>query len=483
MALSGWTWKGISVPLIYLPEDRYLDPDNRDVALRLYHHVRDLPLICPHGHVDPLLFADPDYRFGSPSELFITPDHYVFRMLRSQGIALEDLGIPRVDGGPVETDTRVIWQRFADHYHLFRGTPTGSWLDYSFHFVFGVNEKLTGASAQAIHDQIAACLQRPEFRPRALYEQFNVEVLTTTDAATDPLLQHLTIRESGWSGRILPTFRPDTVVNLDTPGWRSHVEELAEQSGIDITSYDRYLQALEQRRLFFRETGATASDHAALTAYTESLGQREAESLFQRALRGEASAEDARRFTGHMLIEMARMSVEDGLVMQLHVGSLRNHDPALHANFGTDKGADIPVASEWTRNLRPLLTRFGSHPRFSLILFTLDESGYGREMAPLAGYYPAVKLGPPWWFFDSVNGMARFFDLVMETAGIYNTVGFNDDTRAFMSIPARHDVWRRTAVNWIAGLHRRGFIDMQDAEDMAQELAVGLARRAYRFAS
>ena len=470
------------MPPLYLPEDRYLDPANRDVALRLYHQVRDLPLICPHGHVDPLLFADPDYRFGSPSELFITPDHYVFRMLHSQGIALEELGIPRVDGAPVESDPRVIWQRFADHYHLFRGTPTGSWLDYSFHFVFAVEEKLTGASAQDVYDQIAACLARPEFRPRALYEQFNVEVLTTTDAATDPLLHHKAIRESGWPGRILPTFRPDTVVNLDTPGWRDHVEQLGEQSGIDITSYARYLQALEQRREYFRGLGATASDHAAMTAYTESLGQREAESLFECALRGEASAEDARRFTGHMLIEMARMSVEDGLVMQLHVGSLRNHDPALQAGFGTDKGADIPVASEWTRNLRPLLTRFGSHPRFSLILFTLDESGYGREMAPLAGHYPAVKLGPPWWFFDSVNGMARYFDLVMETAGIYNTVGFNDDTRAFTSIPARHDVWRRTAVNWIAGLHKRGFIDVQDAEDMAQEMAVGLARRAYRFA-
>ena len=471
------------MPPIFLPEDRYLDPANRDLALRLYHQVKGLPLICPHGHVDPLLFADPDYRFGSPSDLFITPDHYVFRMLRSQGIALEELGIPRVDGGPVERDSRKIWQLFADHYHLFRGTPTGAWLDYSFHFVFGVEEKLTGASAQAIYDLIADCLGRPEFRPRALYERFNVEVLTTTDAATDPLLQHAAIRESGWSGRILPTFRPDTVVNLDTPGWRGHVEQLADQSGVDVTSYARYLQALEQRRGFFREMGATATDHAALTAYTESLGRREAESLFQRALRGEAGAEDARRFTGHMLVEMARMSVEDGLVMQLHVGSLRNHDPALLTAFGTDVGADIPVASEWTRNLRPLLTRFGSHPRFSLILFTLDESGYGREMAPLAGYYPAVKLGPPWWFFDSVNGIARFLDLVMETAGIYNTVGFNDDTRAFTSIPARHDLWRRAAVNWLAGLHKRGFIDLQDAEDMAQEMAVGLARRAYRFAN
>ncbi len=469
------------MPPIVLPEDRYLDPANRDVALRLYQQVRDLPLVCPHGHVDPVLFAEPDYRFGSPSELFITPDHYVFRMLHSQGIALESLGIPRMDGGPVEADPRKIWQLFADNYHLFRGTPTGSWIDYSLYFVFGVQEKLTGAGAQAIYDHVEGCLQRPEFRPRALYERFNVEVLTTTDAATDPLLQHKAIRDSGWQGRILPTFRPDTVINLDTPGWHDHIKQLGEQSGVNINSYPRFIQALEGRRRFFREMGATATDHAAQTAFTEEIGRREVEMLFERALRGDVSAEDARRFTGHMLIEMARMSVDDGLVMQLHVGSLRNHDPALHARFGADKGADIPIAGEWTRNLRPLLTRFGSHPRYSLILFTLDESGYGREMAPLAGYYPAVKLGPPWWFFDSVNGMARFFDLVMETAGLYNTVGFNDDTRAFTSIPARHDVWRRTAVNWIAGLQQRGFIDVQDAEDMAQEMAVGLARRAYRF--
>ncbi len=476
-------WKVCRVPRLTLPEDRFFDPALRDVALRLYYSIADLPLVCPHGHVDPQLFADPDYRFGSPTELFITPDHYVFRMLRSQGIPLEALGIPRVDGGPVERDQRRIWQLFADNWHLFHGTPTGAWLDYSFHFIFGVEEKLGSESAQFIYDQIAGKLQQPDFRPRTLFERFNVEVLTTTDVATDPLLLHRAIRDSGWGGRILPTFRPDALINLDAPGWADNIRDLGELSGFEVNSFPRFIQALEQRRSFFSDMGATATDHAALTAYTEMLSLQEAEALFDRALRGQADAADARRFTGHMLCEMARMSVEDGLVMQLHVGSLRNHDPELQARFGPDMGADIPVAIEWTRNLRPLLTRFGSHPRYTLILFCLDESSYSREMAPLAGYYPAVKLGPPWWFFDSVNGMARFFDLVMETAGIYNTVGFNDDTRAFTSIPARHDVWRRTLANWIAGLQVRSFIDMQDAEYMAQEMAVGLARRAYRFAS
>lgn len=467
---------------IYLPADRYFDPAYRDVALELYHQVRDLPLVCPHGHVDPRLFSDPDYQFGTPTELFIIPDHYIFRMLYSQGIALEDLGIPRADGGPVEQDHRKIWQLFADHFYLFRGTPTGIWLNYSFANVFGVEEKLTSASAQAIYDHIASQLSKPEFRPRALFEQFNVEVLTTTDAATDPLEHHRAVQASGWSGRILPTFRPDAVVNLDAPGWHNNLSQLGQLAGQDITSYPQFIMALENRRAFFKSMGATATDHAALTPYTTELSESEAERIFQRALNGQATADDAALFTGHMLMEMARMSVEDGLVMQLHVGSLRSHHRQIFEQFGPDKGADIPIQTEYTRNLRPLLNRYGSDPRFRLILFTLDETTYGRELAPLAGHYPAVKLGPPWWFFDSLNGMAYFFDKVMETAGIYNTAGFNDDTRAFTSIPARHDVWRRAAANWVAGLHVRGIVDRADADAMIHDLAYGLAKTAYRFA-
>lgn len=466
---------------MYLPEDRYFDPAYRDVALRLYNQVKDLPLVCPHGHVDPRLFSDPDYTFGTPTELFIIPDHYIFRMFYSQGIKLEDLGVPRVDGGPVESDHRKIWQIFADNFYLFNGTPTGSWLNYSFHYVYGIDQKLTGDNAQQIYDQIAEKLEQPEYRPRALFEQFNVEVLTTTDAATDSLEHHKAIRESGWSGNILPTFRPDAVVNIDQKGWRANIGLLGERAGREITDYNSYIQALEDRRAFFKSMGATATDHAALTPYTAELSPQEADAIFQRALKGEASADDARRFTGHMLMEMARMSVEDGLVMQLHIGSYRNHNQDVFERFGPDKGADIPIAVEWTRNLHPLLNRYGTDPRYSLILFNLDETTYGREMAPLAGHYPAVKLGPPWWFFDSVNGMAHFFDQVMETAGLYNTVGFNDDTRAFPSIPARHDVWRRAAANWIAGLHVKGFIDMADADQMAHDISYGLAKKAYRF--
>ncbi len=468
---------------ISLPDDRYFGPDGeqKETAIHLHNLVKDLPLICPHGHVDPRVFSDPNYSFGSPADLLIIPDHYVFRMLYSQGVSLESLGVPTRDGAPVETDHRKIWQTFADKFYLFRGTPTGMWLNYELRIVFGIEEKLNSESAQKIYDLIAEKLASAAFRPRHLYARFNIETLATTDAATDTLEHHRTLRESGWRGRIIPTFRPDGVVNLDAPNWKANVDALSQVSGIEVKNYASFIAALENRRAFFKQMGATATDHAALVAYTNELSTQEADAIFQRALLRQATSDDAMRFTGHMLIEMARMSVEDGLTMQLHVGSFRNHNESVFARFGLDKGADIPVATEFTRNLRPLLNKYGTDPRLTLLLFNLDESTYSREMAPLAGHYPALKLGPPWWFHDSLNGMNRYFDLVMETAGIYNTAGFNDDTRAYCSIPARHDVWRRAACNWLAGLAVRGIVDVAEAEVMARDLTYGLVKQAYKL--
>jgi glucuronate isomerase len=472
-----------NAPKVSLPADRYFGPDARqkELAMQLYQTVADLPLICPHGHVDPRLFADPDYTFGNPAELLIIPDHYVFRMLYSQGIALESLGIPRRDGGDVEQNSRRIWQVFAENFYLFRATPTGMWLTHELYDVFGIDDKLTGETAQAIYDQIEAKLKSPDFKPRALYEQFNIEALCTTDAATDTLAYHQAIKDSGWPGRILPTFRPDRVINIDAPGWAENVAALSDVSGIEVNGYAAFIQALENRRAFFKAMGATATDHAALTPYTEVLSPQEADRIFQRALKNKADVDDARRFTGQMLIEMARMSVEDGLVMQLHPGSYRNHNRLIFERFGPDMGADIPIPTEYTRNLHPLLNKFGNDTRLTLVLFTLDETTYSRELAPLAGHYPAVKLGPPWWFYDSWNGISHFFDQVMETTGIYNTAGFNDDTRAYPSIPARHDVWRRAVANWLAGLRARSLIDEADAQAMAQAMAYTLAKETYKL--
>ena len=468
-----------------LHPDRFFDPDPavRRVARDLYSETRDLPLVCPHGHVDPALLAE-NHSFPEPTALLIIPDHYIFRMLYSRGVRLEDLGIATRDGTRVEGDPRLIWQRVAEHWFLFRGTPSGVWLAHELHEVFGVRERLDGESAQRIYDEIAEKLQSPEFLPRTLFEQFRIEMLATTDAAADPLDHHQAIRGSDWKygrNRVVPTFRPDALMRISSPTWNAELRALETVSGTKITTCEAFLSAIADRRRYFASLGGTATDHAVVAPYTASLRPEDAEGLFLLARNGEARADDQRRFEGHMLMEMARLSTEDGLVMQLHPGVLRDHNETLFERFGTDKGADIPVTTEYTRNLQPLLNRFGNDPRFSLVLFTLDESTYSRELAPLAGHYPAVRLGPPWWFNDSIEGMRRYREQVSETAGIYNTTGFNDDTRAFCSIPARHDLARRMDANWIAGLVTRHIIDMDDAREMARALAIDLVRQTYRF--
>jgi glucuronate isomerase len=464
-------------------QNRYFSPDpaRQNIARTLYDAIKSLPLICPHGHVDPRIFADENYQWGTPVDLLIIPDHYIFRLLYSQGIKLELLGVPREDRGVVQEDHRKIWQTVCDHWHLFRGTPTGIWMREELSGVFGIDLKMNSQNAQTIYDLLTDKLQQPEFRPRRLFERFNIEVLATTDAATDTLHHHRAMRDSGWNGRVIPTFRPDGVVNIDTVGWMTNIYSLSDASGISIKGYPAFIKALENRRAFFKSMGATATDHAAQSAYTEPLTEQQARAIFQRALDGEATAEDAARFTGHMLIEMARMSLDDGLVMQLHVGSYRDHNPYIFQRFGQNKGADIPLATEFTRSLKPLLDAYGNESKLTLILFTLDETTYSRELAPLAGHYPALKLGPPWWFFDSLNGMRRYFDNVVETASIYNTAGFNDDTRAYPSIPARHDLWRRVSADWLAGLCVTGWIDEEDALEMAKDMAYRLAKQTYRL--
>jgi len=470
-----------------LAADRYFAPDpaQRRVAHEIYEGVADLPIVSPHCHVDPRLLADPEATFGTPTDLFIIPDHYILRMLHSQGVPLEALGVPvrdeRLVGDAAPTDHRRAWQLFADNLFLFRATPSGLWLADELRGVFGIEEALSSGNARAVYDELSAKLGRPEFRPRALFERFGIETLCTTDEAADPLESHRAIRASGWAGDVRPTFRPDGVVNVLAPGWRDRLDALSAAVGREIGRTSALVSALEERRTFFRSMGAVAADHDVETAYTASLSDVEADAILARALRGRATTDDARRFGGHMLIELARMSAEDGLVMQLHVGSRRNHDRTLYERFGPDMGGDIPVAAEFTRNLAPLLGRFGNDPRLTLIVFTLDETACARELAPLAGHYQALRLGPPWWFHDSLNGMARYFDQVIETAGLYNTVGFNDDTRAFCSIPVRHDVWRRASANWLAGLVVRGIVADPDARIMAGEMAYGLAKRTYRL--
>jgi len=473
---------GASGDALVLDEDRCFDPEPsvRRIAREVYEETRDLPIVSPHGHVDPRLLAD-DAAFPEPTALIIQPDHYLLRMLYSQGIPLERLGIVPRDGSPVERDPRRIWQLLGDYYHLFRGTPTSAWLDYQLHEVFGVRTRLTADTAPAIYYEIREKLAAPEFRPRALFDRFRIEVLATTDAATDSLEHHARIRASGWKGRVIPTFRPDALFQVAAFGWNAELGRLAALHGRPIDDFDDFVTALEGRRAFFRGLGGTATDHDAQVPYTERLPDADAEQLFQLARLGRATADDQRRFQAHLLMEMARMSADDGMVMQLHAGAFRDHNSFVFERFGPAMGGDIPVATEFTRNLYALLNAYGNDPRFRLILFTLDESTYARELAPIAGHYPAVRLGPAWWFHDSIEGMRRYRQRTTETAGIYNTAGFNDDTRAFCSIPARHDLSRRVDANWLAGLVARHVVDIGDARAMARALAVELARDAYRL--
>ena len=465
-----------------LHPDRLLpiESDARAIARRLYNSVAALPILSPHGHTDPLWYAA-DSAFPDPATLFVKPDHYVFRMLYSQGVRLEELGVPRQDGGAVETDGRKIWRLFARHWPLFRGTPTRLWFEHSLERVFGLSERLNERNADRLYDAIAEKLSAPDFRPRALYKSFNIEAIATTDSPLDDLAAHEKIRASGWDGRVLPTYRPDFVVDPDRAGFRDNVEKLIGLAGGGAVAYANYLAAHRARRSYFKTLGATATDHGHPNCRTADLSAAEAAALFDRVLTAGATPEEKELFRAQMLTEMARMSLDDGLVMQIHPGSFRNHNPAIFHDFGPDMGADIPTPTDYVRALKPLLDKYGGDKRLTLILFTLDETAYGRELAPLTGHYPVLRLGPPWWFFDSPEGMRRFRELTTETAGFANTVGFNDDTRAYLSIPARHDMARRCDCAFLARLVADHRLDEDEAHDVAHDLAYRLAKKAYRL--
>jgi glucuronate isomerase len=471
-----------SATALSLYPDRLFSSDaaQRQMARTLYETVKDLPIISPHGHTDPSWFAT-NAPFANPAELLITPDHYVFRMLYSQGTPMERLGVPRADGGWTETDPRKIWRLFAENYWRFRGTPSRLWHDWVYSQVFGLKVRLGPDTADHYYDVIAEKLAQDDFLPRALFERFNIEVIATTESPLDLLEHHQTIASSGWKGRVITAFRPDPVLDPDYEGFVDNLRSLSEITGQDALTYAGYLAALRDRRAYFKAHGATSTDHGHPTAKTAWLSAQEAEALFARVTKGPASQEDAETFRAHMLVEMAGMSVEDGLVMQIHPGSFRNHNAGVFTRFGRDKGSDIPTRTDYVRDLKPLLDRYGNDPRLSVIVFTLDESTYARELAPLAGHYPALKLGPAWWFHDSPEGMRRFREMTTETAGFYNTVGFNDDTRAFLSIPARHDVARRMDCAWLAQLVCDHRLEADEAAEIAYDLAYRLAKEAYRL--
>ncbi|MCK0118847.1 glucuronate isomerase [Isoptericola sp. S6320L] len=463
-----------------LHPDRALpaDPTTRGIAREIYAATRDLPIVSMHGHVPVEWFAQ-DSSFGDPAQLFVVPDHYLTRMLVSQGETLPRLGVGSTDTEQVETDPREIWRRFCAGWRHFRGTPTRYWLEHALVEIFGVTQRPSAETADAIYDQVAARIAEPGFRPRALLDEFNIEVIATTDAAWAPLEDHRRLAKDGYGDRVLPTFRPDPLLHVDRATWRDEIVLLARAADHEVDSYDDYLTALRAQRRAFVEAGARATDHGHLAADTTPLDDAEARRIFDAALAGTVTAAEAEAFSGHMLFQMAAMSTEDGLVMQLHPGVLRNHATAPFAAFGPDKGYDIPVVTEFTRSLRPLLDAFGHHPGFRMIAFTVDEDVYSRELAPLAGVYPALRLGAPWWFLDAPDAMRRFREAATETAGFSNMSGFVDDTRAFCSIPARHDLARRIDAGYLGRLVAEHRLDLDEAAETAVDLAYRLPQAAY----
>ncbi|MEY4500557.1 MAG: hypothetical protein RIS52_447 [Pseudomonadota bacterium] len=471
----------MTLPLALHPDRLFpADPGTRGIAQQLYCEVAKLPIISPHGHTDAEWWAS-DAPFGNAAELLLHPDHYVFRMLYSQGVPLEALGI----GNP-EADPRESWRLFAERYYLFRGTPSRMWLDWVFAESFGLSVQFSAETSDHYYDSITDTLATDAFRPRALFDRYNIEVIATTENPLDDLRHHKAIRAEnqkpgGWGGRVITAYRPDPVVDPEFEGFRENLKALSNVTGEDCFHWSGYLAAHRKRRAFFASMGATSTDHGHPTARTADLTVTEAEALFARVTKAHVSAEDAELFRAQMLTEMAGMSVADGLVMQLHPGVYRNHNTTIFERFGRDKGADIPLPCEYVHALRPLLSKYGNVPGFSFIVFTLDETSYARELAPLAGHYPAMKLGPAWWFNDSPEGMRRFREATTETAGFYNTVGFNDDTRAFMSIPARHDVARRMDCGWLAQLVVEHRMEEWEAAELAADLSYNLAKRAYKL--
>ncbi len=471
-----------------LHPDRLFSSDEKVVAIarELYNEIKDLPIISPHGHTDPSWFNE-NKNFGNATELFIKPDHYVFRMLYSQGIKLTDLGIPQhgLQGDRAQAasvDPKKAWQIFADNYHLFPGTPSGYWLDSVFSEVFGFTEKLCSANAQQYYDVITAQLATPEYKPHALMDRFNIELIATTEGALDVLPHHRAIKDTPMAKRVITTFRPDDVVDASREDFVENLAKLGELTNENTATWQGYLDAIRARREYFKTEGrATATDHGHPSAITADLSPLECQKLLTKCLAGDATPQEQELFRGQMLTELAGMSIQDGLVMQIHPGAHRNHNQPIFDVFGRDKGCDIPSQTEYVNALKPLLSKYGNDPKLNIILFTLDETTYSRELAPLAGHYPSLKLGPAWWFHDSPAGMLRFRQQVTETAGFYNTVGFNDDTRAFLSIPARHDVARRVDCRYLAELVTNHQITLTEAHTLAYQLTYGLVKKAYKI--
>jgi Glucuronate isomerase len=468
-------------PRLDLHPDRMLpaDPSQRAVARELYDAVRELPIVSPHGHV-PARWLAADEPFTDPTSLLITPDHYITRLLHASGVGLEQLGVGIEQ--PSADQSRRAFRILCENWSLYRGTPVRFWLESELAEIFGLDLAPSAQTADELYDAVSDCLTRPEFRPRALYRRFHLEFLATTDDPCDDLADHrLLADDPGFDGRVVPTFRPDRYLEPGRPQWNALVDRLGQVSDTDTGSWAGWLEAMRLRRAYFAANGAVSSDHSHADARVEPLTATEGERLYALARRRTITGEEADTLRRGMMFEQARMAADDQLVLTMHPAVFRNHHPATFDRFGADAGADIPLKVEFTRAVQPMLAAFGTSPGFQVVFFTIDESVYARELAPLAGFYPSVYVGVPWWFIDAPDAMRRFRSAVTETVGFTRTSGFVDDTRAYLSIPARHDLSRRIDAGYLARLVTEHRLSLDEALQTAHELVMGNPKRAFRL--
>ena len=455
------------------------EPTTRAIARTLYESVRNLPILSPHGHVPPQWIAD-DVPFQDPVSLLLSPDHYINRLLHADGVELTSLGVPPATSHLSQSQARAAWASLCSRWPLFRGTPMKYWMEAVLVDVFGVQVRPSAETSDVIYDIIAARIVEPDFRPRALMDRFNIEFMATTDDPCDNLSFHAKLAtDQEFHHLVTPTFRPDKYLEPGRREWASLVVKLGEVAGVDTSTYAGWVAAMENRRAYFKAHGAVSSDHAHMDVQTEPLNRDDAERAYAHARIGMISADEAKALQQTMLFEQARMATEDGLTMTLHPAVFRNHHTATFETYGPDVGADIPISVEFTRALHPLLNAFGAHQNFTLVLFTMDETVFSRELAPLAGFYPSVYVGVPWWFIDSPDAIKRFRAATSEHAGFSRTSGFIDDTRAFLSIPARHDMSRRLDSVHLATLVAEHRLEEDEALSTIHDLVVTNPRKVF----
>ncbi len=441
------------------------DLSTRMLARRLYESVRGLPLVCSGVVADPSWFAE-NPALPDPAQVFVQSDRQVWAILRGHGVAPGQLGVAD-DGASIAGDPASVWKVFAANYHAFRGTPTRLWHDHAFSTLFGLNERLSADNSDRFYTRVAECLAKPEFRPRALFQRFNIELLSALATPFDSLDPYLAARGS-LKGRLVPTYCPDRLVDANNPGFITALDRFAELTSTDAWTWKGYLDAHRQRRAQFKSAGALAISQFALAARTADLPAEDAEKLFAKIVSRDFSPAEGDLFRAQMATEMARMSLDDGLVLQLHLDTPPVHDPEQK----------VPPPMPSVDGLLPLLQRFRGEPGLRVVACQDGLSAQADELARLASEYACL--------FVSAGGsggsepMRRFRAMSFQNAAFYKTLNALQGQR-FIALAALTDAIRRLDCAFLAEFVVAHRLDEDEAHAMAKDVAYGISKKVYHL--